>query len=101
MNKYQKRIITIFICNIIDAAATLFLYSTGLFVELNPIMRYFLQNPIIFIIVKIGVAAIILYRLWQANEEKLARIVINICWIEYLLIAIYYFINCLIYFLIF
>ena len=101
MDKYQKRIISIFICNIIDTVATLCFYSTGLFEELNPVMRYLLQWPVIFVLFKMGIVVIISLRLWQQREHKLARIVINICWIEYLLLAIYYFAMTIIYFVLF
>lgn len=101
MDKYEKRILTIFICNIIDMVATLFLFSTGLFIELNPVMNFCLQWPIVFVIVKIGVATWICNKMWRYREEKLAQVTINILWIEYLLLAIYYFIICALYFVIF
>lgn len=101
MDKYKKRILTIFLCNIIDTVATLCLYSTGMFVELNPVMRYFLHSPTAFIIFKMSLVIIVLIRLWQERNDRLAQIVINICWIEYLLLAIYYVVICALYFVIF
>lgn len=80
----------IWICNLVDTVATLSLYETGLFEELNPFMAYLLQTPFLFGVVKISVITIILLRLWQVREEKKAKIAINIgCWI-YGFIALYY-----------
>jgi len=101
MDKYQKRILSIFVCNIIDTIATLLFYSTGLFIELNPVMRYFLQTPILFVIFKMGIVIAILYKLWHVTNARYARIAINICWIEYLLLALYYFNLCIVWFIIF
>ena len=97
MNKYEKRIITIFICNIIDAIATLFLNSTGIFIELNPIMRYLLHSPIAFIVFKMGIVTLVLKWLWRSIHDRKVQIIVDICWIEYLLVAIYYIIICSLY----
>lgn len=76
--------------NLIDTLATLYLYQTGMFVELNPVMAFFLQNPFIFAVVKVGVITTILIRLWKEREHKYSQIAMNIgCWI-YGLIAVYY-----------
>lgn len=84
--------------NLVDTVATLYLYQTGLFVELNPVMAFFLQNPVIFAIVKIGLITAIIIRLWKEREDKKAQIAINIgCWI-YGLIALYYAILIVLYF---
>lgn len=101
MDKYQKRILSIFICNIIDTISTLLFNSTGMFVELNPVMRYFLQEPILFVYVKMGIVILILTRIWYETDNKYVRIAINICYIEYLLLAIYYFIMFVMYFIVF
>lgn len=84
--------------NLIDTVATLYLYQTGMFEELNPFMAVLLQNPFIFAVVKIGVITAILIRLWKEREDKKAQIAINIgCWI-YGLIALYYAILIVLYF---
>jgi hypothetical protein len=86
----MKKLYFIGLGNLIDTIATLSLYQTGMFEELNPFMAKLLQNPFIFAIVKIGVMTIILIRLWQVREDKKSKIAINIgCWI-YGLIALYY-----------
>lgn len=86
----MKKIYLIGLGNLIDTIATLCLYQTGMFVELNPVMAFFLQNPFIFAVVKIGVITGILIRLWQEREDKKSQIAMNIgCWI-YGLIALYY-----------
>ena len=85
-----RKLLFIWICNLIDTISTLSLYKTGMFEELNPFMTLLLQNPFIFAVVKIGVITIILIRLWQVREDKKSKIAINIgCWI-YGLIALYY-----------
>lgn len=76
--------------NLVDTLATLHLYRTRMFEELNPIMALLLQNPFPFAIIKISVMTLILLRLWQVREDKKSKIAINIgCWI-YGLIALYY-----------
>jgi hypothetical protein len=85
-----KKLYLIGFGNLVDTVATLYLYQTGMFVELNPVMAFFLQNPFIFAVVKIGLITAILIRLWKEREDKKAQIATNIgCWI-YGLIAIYY-----------
>jgi formate-dependent nitrite reductase membrane component NrfD len=86
----MKKLYLIGFGNLIDTFATLYLYQTGMFVELNPVMAFFLRNPFIFAVVKIGVITAILIRLWKEREHKYPQIAINIgCWI-YGLIAVYY-----------
>lgn len=85
-----KKLYFIGLGNLIDTFSTLYLYQTGMFVELNPVMAFFLQNPFIFAVVKIGLITGILVRLWKEREHKYSKIAMNIgCWI-YGLIAIYY-----------
>lgn len=100
MKKYERRILSIFICNIIDVIATLGLYSTGIFYEVNPIMRCLIKFPIAFIIFKITIVSVALLKLWEEKDDRVAQIAINICWIIYLLLAIYYVVNCALYFMV-
>ena len=84
------KLITIWLGNLIDTIATITLYQTGMFVELNPVMAALLQNPVLFGVIKISIISTILIRLNKEKEDRKAQIAINIgCWI-YGLIALYY-----------
>lgn len=86
----MKKLLLIWVGNLIDTISTLCLYQTGMFKELNPFVAILLQNPFVFGVVKISVITIILIRLWQVREDKKPKVAINIgCWI-YGLIALYY-----------
>ena len=94
------KLIFIWTCNLIDTIATLYLYQTGMFKELNPFMALLLQNPFLFGVVKVSIISIVLVRLWQAQEDEKAQIAINVgCWI-YGLIALYYVIQLIIFYVI-
>ena len=84
------KLLLIWLCNLIDTFATLCLYQTGMFEELNPVMALLLHHPFLFTIIKISVITIVLLRLWKEREDKKAQIAINVgCWI-YGLVALYY-----------
>lgn len=88
--KTMKKLIFIWICNLIDTVSTLILIRTGMFVEVNPLMALLLQNPFLFVLVKISVMTIVLLYLWKQKEHKKAQFVMNVgCWI-YGLLAFYY-----------
>lgn len=86
----MQKLLIIWFGNLIDTIATLTLYQTGMFVELNPVMAALLQNPVLFGVVKIGLISLILIKLYKEQNDRKAQIAINIgCWI-YGLIALYY-----------
>lgn len=95
-----SKLLFIWTCNLIDTISTLSLYKTGMFEELNPFMTLLLKNPSLFGVVKVSVISIVLVRLWKTQEDEKAQIAINVgCWI-YGLIALYYVIPLIIFYVI-
>lgn len=58
-------LILIYILNVADLCLTLYGIGTGKAKEANPIMKVFLKNKIIFVLVKLSVPIYPLYRLWE------------------------------------
>jgi hypothetical protein len=84
------RLIAIWICNLIDTIATVYLYVNYDGTEINPICAELLKNPPLFTIVKVAIMSIaVLFLLWK-KDWILCKIASWILFIEYLLIAIYY-----------
>lgn len=75
--------------NLIDIIATLYLTGIG-FVELNPFMRWLLQYPIVYIIVKLGLMTGLLVWIWSHRKNKGALFVASIPALAYGSLAIYY-----------
>ena len=88
----MKKYIAIGCFNIMDIIATLYLCYKEAFVELNPFVAILLKNPILFVIVKIGLMTIVLVRLWNGREDKRVNIVINFGFYLYGLLCMYYFV---------
>ena len=80
----------IFVCNIIDVISTVYFTQTKNFIELNPFMGLLLERPLVVIVVKVALASIVLWRLWQCRQEKIAHIAAWIITTGYSAIAIYY-----------
>lgn len=85
----KTRLTIAYIGNLIDIISTLYFTSIG-FVEINPIMVWLLQWPMLLITVKIVVmtAAVILF--WYARNEICAVIASWIICLMYGSIALYY-----------
>lgn len=86
----MRSYISLGIFNLIDVIATICFYNTGMFVELNPFMAYLLNNPILFVITKIGVMAFLLLWLWKERASRYANIAVRIGLVMYGIIAAYY-----------
>lgn len=69
----KPRLTIAYIGNLIDIVSTLYFTSIG-FVEINPIMAWLLQWPILFIAVKILVMTFYVILLWYARHEMMAVI---------------------------
>ena len=76
--------------NIIDTISTLYLCGNGYAVEVNPLMHWLLQCPVVFAIVKIGFMTAIVSWLWCSRENRYARIATTIGTMIYSGIAVYY-----------
>ena len=83
-------LILLSICNLIDTIATLYFTTMHDFIELNPVMNKLLQRPFLFVVVKLGIVAVVIYRLWVCRQDKLAQIAAVILAVFYGAIAIYY-----------
>lgn len=84
------RLIIIWICNLIDTMATVYLYTNYDATELNPICAELLKNLPLFTIVKISIMSMaVLFLMWK-KDWIFCKITSWILFIEYLLIAIYY-----------
>lgn len=85
----KLRLTIAFLGNLIDMVATLWLVSLG-YHEANPVMRWLLNYPILFVTVKLGLMAALLCYLWHERENKLAVIASWIAAVVYGAISIYY-----------
>lgn len=85
----KTRLTIAYVGNLIDIIATLYFTSIG-FVEINPIMAWLLQWPILFIAVKILVMTFYVILLWYARHEMMAVIASWFASLLYGGIAIYY-----------
>lgn len=68
----KRRLIAIFLFNIIDTLITLYVTQRG-YVELNPVVRILLYCPTAFAVVKISIVSLALWWLWRNRTERLAR----------------------------
>lgn len=86
----KKRLIITGLGNFIDAISTLVLFYTYCFTEANPVMRFMLESPLLFFIMKIGVMTAVLAVLWKNRESKYANIASWFGAILYATISAYY-----------
>ena len=85
----MKPLIIAYIGNIIDTAATLYLYSKG-GLEINPFMALLLKSPWMFAVVKISIMSILVMRLWACREDKTAKIAAWVAAAIYGALSLYY-----------
>ena len=77
--------------NTLDLIFTLFLVSLfGLSIEVNPIGRVTLSNPILLFIIKIVVVNLFLLLLYKFKDYKLARVGSWIVFIVYTCLTLYH-----------
>ena len=84
------RLITAWICNLIDVISTVHLYMNYDGTELNPISAVLLQSPQVFTVFKLVVMTIAVAFLWWKQDWALSKVVSWVLFIEYLLVAFYY-----------
>ena len=79
----------VFIGNLIDTAATLYLTAMG-YHELNPVMRPLLQAPVLFVMVKLCAMGCAMHILWRNRAHRNAELLAWIAAAVYGAIAVYY-----------
>lgn len=76
--------------NLIDTISTVYLYTNGLGVEINPISAWLLNSPPVFVVVKLTLMTAAVWFIWRNRDRTLFRVAGWILAIEYLLVALYY-----------
>ena len=80
----------IIVFNMIDVYCSIYLMGYGA-IELNPIMSFLLQYPIVAIWVKLLVSILFSIIVWKMRKYKSSYIVTWVAFILYLILVIYYF----------
>ena len=89
------RLITAWVCNLIDTIATVHLYTVYDGEELNPISAWLLsQSTTTFTVVKMVVMTLAVAFAWWRKDMKICKVASWILFVEYLLVAFYYAIVC-------
>jgi len=94
----KKKLILLYILNVIDLVFTLLLLNTGLFMEMNLLMSKTVQNYGASFVLKVILPAVILFylylRIQKASQTQLkkANVIINIAVIIYALINVSHFV---------
>lgn len=84
----------IYALNVFDIVATILLYNTGLFLEVNSFMELFLENPLIAISIKVilpGALFLIMFKhMHDATEKqlKISNVALQILMLYYGIIAL-------------
>ena len=86
----KTKLIMAYIGNIIDAAATLILTQYFGFRELNPIMAWMLQWPVLATIFKITVVTCVLAFLYNTKRSKHTEAIATVAAMLYGSLAMYY-----------
>jgi hypothetical protein len=84
------RLILIWLFNLIDTAATLYLYWFHDGVELNPLAALLLPYPQLFANVKLGAMTVVMWLILRRRDAVLCKAASWILFIEYFLVTIYY-----------
>jgi hypothetical protein len=90
----KKKLLLLYLFNVTDIIFTVLLLQTGYFAEVNILMVSVVQNPIISILLKVILPALLLYHLYRqlidADDEqlKVSNIAVNISLSVYTLVNI-------------
>lgn len=95
----RLKLAAIYVLNVTDIIFTLYLLSTGIFIEANSIMKSIIGNDMTFSIKVMLPAILIAYiavRLSRASDKQLhgANIIVNLCLIFYAAINVFHIIWC-------
>lgn len=89
----KKKFIILYFLNVLDITFTLLLLKTGYFEEVNFLMTKAVQNPLISILIKVVLPAILLTYIYyemkeaDASQRKVSNIAVNVS------LSIYSFVN--------
>ena len=83
------RLYLIIIFNMIDAYCTIYLNDHG-GAELNPLVVWLLQWPMVFIWTKLIISVLFAICLWKLREQKFSNLIVWLAFVPYCIIAIYY-----------
>jgi hypothetical protein len=91
----RLKLAAIYVLNVTDIVFTLYLLSTGIFIEVNSIMNSVIGNDMTFSVKVILPAVLIAYiaiRLSKASDKQLhrANLIVNICLIFYSVINVFH-----------
>lgn len=84
------RLITAYLCNLIDTIATVYFYIVYDGTELNPISAELLRSPPLFVAFKLIVMTIAVTFIWWKRDWKFCKVTSWVLFVEYLLVTIYY-----------
>lgn len=96
LDSIKTKLKIIYALNVFDIVATVLLYNTGLFLEVNSFIELFLENPVIAISIKIilpGALFLIMFKhMHDANEKqlKISNVALEVLMLYYGLIACSY-----------
>ena len=86
----KTKLIIAWIGNIIDAFSTVYLLSNHSFYEINPLMRWLLQWPILAVVCKLVVVGGILIYIYCKRNTKYANAMANFAALLYGGLGVYY-----------
>ena len=93
LDSIKTKLKIIYALNVFDIVATVLLYNTGLFLEVNSFMELFLGDPIIAISIKVMLPGALLFimfkRMHYATEKqlKISNVALEVLMLYYGLIA--------------
>lgn len=93
LDSIKTKLKIIYALNVFDIVATILLYNTGLFLEVNSFMELFLENPVIAISIKVILPGVLLFimfkRMNDATEKqlKISNVALEVLMLYYSLIA--------------
>lgn len=85
----KTRLFIAYVGNIVDTASTLYLFGKG-HPELNPLMAWLLQCPLLFGIVKICTMTVVIVLLWMFRKKMCSLLASWVAALVYGAIAVYY-----------
>lgn len=92
--KIKRKFVLLYVLNVIDIVLTLLLLETGMFIEANGIMEGIVTNPVISMLIKVGVVGVLLIivykRMIRATKKqlKIASYILNFAIGIYIIINI-------------
>ena len=85
----KLRLFLFYFGNIVDIISTLHVVNTG-GIEINPISKWLLKRPLVFVLTKLIIATIMVNMVWSLRSYELSNICSWALFIGYACITIYY-----------